>query len=56
MLLFVSNTLAILNSKSSISLSNKFIQGPMEVNTEPLHPPSDALGSLKGQHKNKLYK
>lgn len=51
MLLFVSNPLAILNSESAISLYNKFIQGPMEINPETLHSPSGALSSLKGQHK-----
>lgn len=51
MLLFLGNTLAIFNSKSTAGIFDKLIQGLLEINMETLHSLSDALRSLKGQHK-----
>jgi len=51
MFLFVSNPLSIFNSKSIIRIYDKLLQRLMETNTEALHSLSNALRSLKGQHK-----
>lgn len=53
---YVSNPLAIFNSKSTIRIYDKFIQGLTEINTETLHSlPERCFKVLERSTQNKLH-